>query len=61
MVIHLQVREKRVENPVSHHLFEMPVAYVFGVSLYLQCYGIGGVLSIASSPMVQSVPEELSG
>lgn len=33
MVIHLQIREKHVENPASHRLsLEMPVACVFGVT-----------------------------
>lgn len=53
MVIHLQIREKHVENPASHHLsLEMPVACVFGVTLHLQCYGIQDVLSIASAVVI---------
>lgn len=53
MVIHLQIREKHVENPASHRLsLEMPVAYVFGVTLHLQCYSIQDVLSIASAMVI---------
>lgn len=49
MVIHLQIREKHVENPASHGLsLEMPVADVFGVTLHLEWYSIQDVLSIAS-------------
>lgn len=53
MVIHLQIREKHVENPASHALsFEMPVADVFGVTLHLQCYSIQDVLSIFSAMVI---------
>lgn len=45
MVIHLQIREKHVENPASHGLsLEMPVADVFGVTVHLQCYSMQDVL-----------------
>lgn len=50
-----------MENPASHRLsLEMPVAYVFGVTLHLQCYSIQDVLSIASCHGYPSVPEQLS-
>lgn len=53
MVIHLQIREKHVENPASHGLsLEMPVADVFGVTVHLQCYSMQDVLSIVSATVI---------
>lgn len=61
MVIHLQIREKHVENPASHGLsLEMPVADVFGVTVHLQCYSMQDVLWALSLPRLSLCAEQLS-
>lgn len=53
MVIHLEIREKHVENPASHGLsLEMPLTDVFGVTLHHQRYSIQDVLSLASAMVI---------